>query len=115
MYLYYRCSADPQRHGPSDEEMDAMREHWLTQIHEGLVALADAWRCQVGDDRFKWHCVEAQARRITHPDWPWVDHDMRVEEGHREWWLHMRGPQYGPRLPYGHPIKRQEVDDELPF
>lgn len=115
MPMYYGTRADPQTVGPTEEEMERMRESWVTQIHEGLVALATAWRCQVGDDRFKRHCVEAQAGRITHPDWPWVDHDLRMEEGHREWWLHMRGPQHGPRLPYGHPLVRQEVDDEMPF
>ena len=116
MYFDYRRSADPQVGFATEEEAAEWQEYmFVNELTAMLHDVEQAWRCQLGSELFA-ACVDcARAGHMSHELFALLDNDMVAYTGDDRWHHNAAPLAYGPDLPYGHPIKRQEVDDELPF
>lgn len=117
--MYWPMWFDPARHDPQAETQEsweeAMQVSFEAELGRTLHAVEQAWRCQLGSELFA-ACVDcARAGLVTHEHFACLDSDMVAYTGDQDWAHNAPALVYGPALPDWHPIKRQEVDDELPF
>ena len=106
---------EPWQPSTLEEAEEWQEQSFLHSLAETLEEVEQAWRCQLGSDLFA-SCVDcARAGLIQNKYFDVLDSDMVAYYGDQDWHHNAPPLKYGPHLPWWHPIKRAEVDDDLPF
>ena len=108
-------SPEPWTFDSPEEAEEYMRSVFEEELNRTLSIVEQDWRCQLGSELFASAVDCARAGLMTHELFALLDSDMVADTGDDRW--HHNAPllKYGPELPYWHPIKRAEVDADIPF